>query len=249
MKTLGIIPARFASVRFPGKPLALLAGKPVIQWVWERTRQSNALDRVIVATDDPRIADCVTGFGGEVKMTRPDHPSGTDRCAEVLAQISSESWDFVVNIQGDEPFIDPGAIDQLVELLASDSRPDIATLARRIVDHEALFNPNVVKAVVGQSGHALYFSRHPVPYQRGKDQCEWLSAFPFLQHIGLYGFRAEVLPVLTRLPLSPLEQAESLEQLRWLDHGYSIAVGVTVYQSVGIDTPEDLRNAEQMFYR
>lgn len=246
MKTLGIIPARFASTRFPGKPLALLGGKPIIQWVWERARQSNALDTVIVATDDIRIAECVGAFGGRVVMTSSEHPSGTDRCAEVLLKTGGHNWDFAINIQGDEPFIDPAAIDLLAALLQGAASPDIATLARRISDEASLFNPNVVKAVVGQNGKALYFTRHPAPFQRGKETTGWLTGFPYLQHIGIYGFKAPVLGELAKLQPSPLEQAESLEQLRWLENGYSIAVGITAYQSVGIDTPEDLATAEKM---
>jgi 3-deoxy-manno-octulosonate cytidylyltransferase (CMP-KDO synthetase) len=249
MKTLGIIPARFASTRFPGKPLALLGGKPVIQWVWERARQSNALDEVIVATDDERIAECAFSFGGHVVMTSSDHPSGTDRCAEVLLKMGVDNWDFSINIQGDEPFIDPGAIDLLAGLLQGPASPDIATLARKIPDEASLFNPNVVKAVVGQNGKALYFTRHPAPFQRGKDASEWLAGFPYLQHIGIYGFKAAVLTALSKLQPSPLEKAESLEQLRWLENGYSIAVGVTAYQTVGIDTQEDLEAAEKMLYK
>lgn len=249
MKTLGIIPARFASTRFPGKPLAMLAGKPIIQWVWERAFKSNALSRVIVATDDRRIASAVASFGGEVAMTSPEHPSGTDRCAEVLLKMEGEGWDFIVNIQGDEPFIDPGAIDQLVALLRGAESPDIATLARKIPDEASLFNPNVVKAVVGKNGKALYFTRHPAPYQRSVDSTDWLEHFPYLQHIGLYGFKASVLKELTKLPPSPLELAESLEQLRWLENDYSIAVGITEYLSVGIDTPGDLAEAEKMLHK
>jgi 3-deoxy-manno-octulosonate cytidylyltransferase (CMP-KDO synthetase) len=244
MKTLGIIPARFASTRFPGKPLALLAGKPIIQWVWERARESNVLDRVIVATDDARILEVVEAFGGEAVLTRSNHPSGTDRCAEVLAGEPTGEWTWVCNVQGDEPFLDPAAIDQLGALLRSDAQPGIATLARPIEDAVALTNPNVVKVAVGQKGNALYFSRHPVPFVRGADPGQWLERYGFLQHIGLYGFRADVLPQLTALPPSPLEQAESLEQLRWLEHGFPIAVGITRYTSIGIDTPEDLKYAQ-----
>ena len=244
MKTLGIIPARFASTRFPGKPLALLAGKPIIQWVWERASQSNVLDRVVVATDDPRIQACVEGFGGEVLMTRSDHPSGTDRCAEVLAGEPAGAWTWVVNVQGDEPFLDPAVIDQLGALLRSETSPPIATLARPIREIRNLNNPNVVKVVCNTHGEALYFSRHPIPYIRGADPGQWMERFDYLQHIGLYGFRADVLPRLTTLSAGKLEQAESLEQLRWLENGFSIAVGITHYPSFGIDTPEDLRYAQ-----
>ncbi|MBK7410796.1 MAG: 3-deoxy-manno-octulosonate cytidylyltransferase [Saprospirales bacterium] len=249
MKTLGIIPARFASTRFPGKPLALLNEKPLIQWVWEHASQSNSLDEVIVATDDPRIAECVTAFGGIVHMTRPDHLSGTDRCAEVVANYHPGTWTWALNIQGDEPFLTPNAIDQLIEVLKASPAPDIATLARPVVHTAQLFNPNVVKVVRAENGRALYFSRHPVPFFRDRDQEDWLSGFPYLQHIGLYGFRAEVLRQLTELPPSSLELAESLEQLRWLENGYSIAVALTDYESIGIDTPEDLAFAQQIMDR
>lgn len=245
MKTLGIIPARFASTRFPGKPLALLGGRPVIQWVWEHAFETNSLDEVIVATDDARIADCVDRFGGKVQMTRPDHPSGTDRCAEVLAAQEPAHYGWVVNIQGDEPFLKPSAIDQLVGVLKASPAPDIATLARRITGTDQLFNPNVVKVVRAADGRALYFSRHPVPFFRDLERETWLEAYPYLQHIGLYGFRADVLLRLTGLPPGLLEKAESLEQLRWLDNGYSIAVALTDYLAVGIDTPEDLGAAEK----
>ena len=245
MKTLGIIPARFASTRFPGKPLAMLHGKPVIRWVWENVSLANELDAVVVATDDERIAKTVLDFGGRVQMTRPDHPSGTDRCAEVLISLGAHQWSRVVNIQGDEPFIDPGAIDLLVSLLKGQAAPPIATLARRIADEEQLFNPNVVKVAMSASGQALFFSRNPLPYVRGKEKKDWLQNYPFLQHIGLYGFQAPVLLEITQLQPSPLETAESLEQLRWLENGYGIAVALTEYHSLGIDTPEDLAEAEK----
>ncbi len=246
MKTLGIIPARFASTRFPGKPLALLKGKPIIQWVWEQAGKSNGLDGLLVATDDERISDCVKSFGGEVFMTRPDHPSGTDRCAEVLRGFPAGEWELAINIQGDEPFINPAAIDQLVDLLHAPYSPAIATLARPISSPEHLFNPNVVKVVVSKFGQALYFSRHPLPYNRNLDREAWLSAYTYLQHIGLYGFRGQALLEISKLPPSPLELAESLEQLRWLENGYTIAVGVTDYVSIGIDTPEDLEAAGRL---
>ena len=249
MKTLGIIPARFASTRFPGKPLALLSEKPIIQWVWEHASQANSLDEVIVATDDPRIAECVIAFGGAVHMTRSDHPSGTDRCAEVLANYNPGSWDLALNIQGDEPFLKPSAIDQLVEVLKASAAPDIATLARPVAQTDHLFNPNVVKVVRAMNGRALYFSRHPIPFFRGREREDWLQSYPYLQHIGLYGFRTEVLLQLPKLPPSLLEGAESLEQLRWLENGYSIAVALTDYESIGIDTPEDLEFAQQIMDR
>jgi len=246
MKTLGIIPARFASTRFPGKPLALLKGKPIIRWVWETASLANELDDLVVATDDGRIARIVEEFGGKAILTRSDHLSGTDRCAEALDVMGPRNWSRVINIQGDEPFIDPRAIDQLVATLRRDGAPPISTLARPVSSPDQLFNPNVVKVVVSVSGRALYFSRHPVPFCRGADLDRWMAMHAYFQHIGIYGFSAKALPEITGLPPSALEKAESLEQLRWLENDYQIAVGITDYQSVGIDTPEDLEKAEIM---
>ena len=245
MKTLGIIPARFASTRFPGKPLALLSGKPMIQWVWERVSQSNSLDEVIVATDDLRIAECVNSFGGQARITRDDHLSGTDRCAEVLASYKPGAWSCVLNIQGDEPFIRPDMIDQLSALMSAKPDIEIATLACKINNLEQLHNPNVVKLVADVKGRALYFSRHPIPFARGVSPEHWMEAYSYLQHIGLYGFRAALLPMLTKLPPGRLEKAESLEQLRWLENGYAIAVAQTEYALLGVDTPEDLDAAQE----
>lgn len=242
MKFIGIIPARFASTRFPGKPLADLGGKPMIRWVYENTMQS--LETVVVATDHPAIEAAVNDFGGKVLMTSPDHPSGTDRCAEVLKILKEkgESFDVVLNIQGDEPFIRNVHLSLLMEAFESGDT-QIATLAKVIEDPHALFDPNIVKVVRDRKGNALYFSRSPVPYQRDLGQGEWYSRFEYLKHLGMYAYRADILEQITRLKTSPLEQAESLEQLRWLENGYRIRVDITTEVSMGIDTPEDLEKA------
>jgi len=242
MKVIAIIPARYASTRFPGKPLAMLGGKPIIQHVYEKAAQ--AVADVIVATDDDRIYQTVCQFGGRAVMTSADHRSGTDRIAEA-ARLAQTDADVVVNLQGDEPFIRPSQISALVECFA---QPDvqIATLATRFQSLEALRNPNSPKIAVDDRGRALYFSRSVIPYVRGRDESEWLQSYPYLKHIGVYAFRRETLQEVTRLPQSPLELAESLEQLRWLSAGYPIAVAITEFETVGIDTPEDLQRAEQM---
>jgi 3-deoxy-manno-octulosonate cytidylyltransferase (CMP-KDO synthetase) len=237
MSVLAVIPARYASTRFPGKPLALIQGKSMIQRVWEQVAQVSLVHRAVVATDDERIAEHVLDFGGTVCMTRADHPSGTDRCAEVAAQVVDCDW--IVNIQGDEPFVQPEQINLLIETLIQ-SKAGIATLVKKISDPALLFNPNVVKAVRSQQGQAIYFSRHPIPFLRGYPESEWLQHADYFKHIGLYGFARNTLLQLAELPPTPLEIAESLEQLRWLQHGYAIQVGITHLETVGIDTPEDL---------
>lgn len=236
---LGIIPARWASSRFPGKPLADLNGRPMVLHVWDKCRQAG-LDRIVIATDDERIAACCQEAGAEVQMTDADLPSGTDRCA-VVARDAAE--DLVINIQGDEPFISPDAIRQLVALLKDRPFCPIATLARKEVDPEVLSSPNVVKVVCNNNGEAMYFSRAWIPYQRDQEQDQWPLHATYLTHIGLYGFRREILMKLSALPVGILERTEQLEQLRWLSEGYRISVGVTDYQSMGIDTPEDLVRA------
>lgn len=245
MNYLGIIPARYASTRFPGKPLANLGGKPMIQWVYENTLQS--LENVIVATDHPDIHSAVNRFGGKVIMTSPDHPSGTDRCAEVLETLreKGESYDVVLNIQGDEPLIRNTHLSILMHAFDRDDI-QIATLANVIEDPAELFNPNVVKVVTGKGGKALYFSRSPIPHLRNRPEEDWFNGFKYLKHLGMYAYRSEVLSKITRLKTSPLEQAESLEQLRWLEHGYSIRVHITTEVSMGIDTPEDLEKAREI---
>ncbi len=236
---IAIIPARYASTRFPGKPLADIWGKSMLQRVWEQARKSTLVERVIIATDDERIYEHAHAFGGEVIMTRSDHRSGTDRCAEVATSI--ENAEIILNIQGDEPFVQPEQTDLLVRTLTEAPPCPIATLVKRIRTPEELFNPNVVKAVFAQNRQALYFSRHPIPFVRGVAPEVWLTAGEFYKHLGLYAFRRDALLQVAQLPPSPLEVAESLEQLRWLAHGYSIAVGITDAESMGIDTPEDLQ--------
>lgn len=248
MKFIGIIPVRFASTRFPGKPLAMLGGKPVIQRVYEQV--VGVLDDAVVATDDQRIYDAVLAFGGKAVMTSVNHKSGTDRCWEAFTKVA-ESYDVIVNIQGDEPFIQP---QQLKTVCACFDQPtvDIATLVKPFTEADglkALQNPNSPKVVVDNEMHALYFSRSVIPYLRGVEPEEWLSHHTYYKHIGLYAYRAEVLKAITQLPQSRLELAESLEQLRWLENGYTIKVGISETETIGIDTPEDLQTAELFLQR
>lgn len=246
MKHIAIIPARYASTRFPGKPLAMLQGKTVIQRVYEQVTKQ--LDDACVATDDERIYNHVKSWGGNVVMTRTDHKSGTDRIEEAMEKLEAEgkSFDVVVNVQGDEPFIQPKQIAAVCRCF-DDADTQIATLGIRFGnDINAIANPNSPKIVVDNRGFAMYFSRSVIPFCRGIEQTEWPSAFPFLKHIGMYAYRREVLREVTSLPQSSLEKAESLEQLRWLQNGYKIKVGETTTETVGIDTPEDLAKAEQM---
>lgn len=240
MKFIGLIPARYASTRFPGKPLALLAGKPVIQHVYEQA--AKVLDAVYVATDDERIYNKVLEFGGKVVMTSIEHHSGTDRIEEALEKIGG-NFDVVVNIQGDEPFIAQSQIETLCHCF-EDEATQIATLGKPFECIEAVENPNSPKIVVDNRGYAMYFSRSIIPFVRGVERQEWLKKYPFLKHLGIYAYRTEVLKAITRLPQSSLELAESLEQLRWLENGYRIKVGITNVETVGIDTPEDLQRAE-----
>lgn len=237
---LGIIPARYASTRFPAKPLADLGGKSMIQRVYEQVKKSKLVSEVVVATDHPEILNHVNKFGGNVCMTKESHASGTDRCFEVLS-LQKKEYKYVINIQGDEPFIQPEQIDLLAKLL--DGKTEIATLVKKIEDREQLFNPNVVKAVVSNDKTALYFSRSPIPHIRNTQESEWLSKHTFYKHIGMYAYRADILKQLTALPISTLEKAESLEQLRWLENGFKISVAETQTETIGIDTPEDLQKA------
>ncbi|HMJ92347.1 MAG TPA: 3-deoxy-manno-octulosonate cytidylyltransferase [Candidatus Acidoferrum sp.] len=240
MNILGIIPARYASTRFPAKPLALIAGKPLIQRVVEQCRNAKSLHDVIVATDDERIARVAEKFC-RVEMTRGDHPSGSDRIAEVAARIDCDA---VVNIQGDEPLIDPAVIDAVAGALAESEMSTAATAIRSVEDWES---PNVVKVVVSAFGHALYFSRRTIPFVRdaaSRSSSEQLAAFPFLKHLGIYGYRRETLLRLVKHPVSPLESAEKLEQLRALENGIQIAVVKVNYDSVGVDVPEDVERVE-----
>ena len=239
MKVLGVIPARYASSRFPGKPLVDIQGKTMIQRVYEQAMKAKSLSKVIVATDDERIFNHVKSFKGEVMMTSDVHQSGTDRCAEVINQLSSEAFDAVVNIQGDEPFINPSQIDSVVEVLKKEQFM-IATLVKRIYTEGVIHNPNIVKAVFSSEGKALYFSRSPIPYLRNIPIDEWLSKGEFYKHIGLYAYKSSVLKEIALLPPSRLEQLESLEQLRWLENGYAIGIAETNLETIGIDTPEDL---------
>lgn len=238
---LAIIPARFASTRFPGKPLVQIAGKSMIERVYQQVSLCHSVSEIRIATDDQRIAEEVIQFGAEAVMTDPDCPSGTDRCAEVL-QKEKSSFDFVINVQGDEPFLRPEQLEELIKTLV-ETGADIGTLCRKIQKPEEIFNPNVVKCVKSKNHKALYFSRNPIPFVRGEEKSEWLGKADFFQHIGLYGFKAAVLPQLSGMDQSGLEKAESLEQLRWLENGFSIAVKETTYESIGIDTPEDLDRA------
>jgi len=244
MKFIGIIPARFQSTRFPGKPLALIHNKPMIRWVVERTQA--ALENVWVATDHEGIAETVRAFGGQCLMTSPLHCSGTDRCAEAAAMLADTvDFDVVINVQGDEPFIRPEQIRELTDCFTPGT--EIATLIRPFSDAEELENPNKPKVVIGHSGQALYFSRSVIPYVRGKEKDKWLPETAFWAHVGLYGYRKDILREITRLEPGKLETAESLEQLRWLENGYRIQTAITQYISIGIDTPEDLENALRFF--
>ena len=241
MNFIGIIPARYSSSRFPGKPLAILGGKPVIEHVYRQV--SSVMKDVFVATDDQRIYDAVEAFGGKAIMTRSDHKSGTDRICEALEKVGG-SFDVVINIQGDEPFIQKSQLETVMQCF-DDPRTQIATLGKPFESMEAVENPNSPKIVLDNDGYALYFSRSVIPFVRGKEHEEWLSHFPYLKHIGLYAYRTEVLMEISKLPQSTLELAESLEQLRWLQNGYKIKVGLTNVETIGIDTPEDLQRAEE----
>lgn len=244
LRFVAIIPARYASTRFPGKPLALLGGKPVIQRVYEQV--SAVVEDAVVATDDERIYAAVEAFGGRVVMTSTEHRSGTDRCYEAYQKLGKQ-FDVVINVQGDEPFI---AHSQLRAIMAcfEDEQTEIATLVKPFTVEdgiEALENPNSPKVVVDAASKAIYFSRSVIPYLRGVERAEWLKYHTFYKHIGMYAFRSEVLREVTSLPQSSLEKAESLEQLRWIENGYKIGVGISDVETVGIDTPEDLARAEE----
>lgn len=241
MKFIAIIPARYASTRFPGKPLAMLGGKTVIQRVYEQA--SAVLEEAYVATDDERIYQAVEAFGGCTVMTRADHKSGTDRLEEAATKIGTDA-DVIINIQGDEPFIQRSQIETLKGLFENDET-QIGTLGKPFENMEAVQNPNSPKIVCDRRGFALYFSRSVIPYVRGEEPANWLNHFPYLKHLGIYAYRRQVLHEVTQLPQSSLEKAESLEQLRWLENGYRIRVGITNVETVGIDTPEDLQRAEE----
>ena len=240
-KFIAIIPARYASTRFPGKPLAVLGGKPVIQRVYEQV--SSVLSDVWVATDDERIRQAVELFGGRVVMTRTDHKSGTDRIEEAAEKIGTTA-DVIINVQGDEPFIQRSQVETIMHLF-DDAETQIGTIGKPFDTIEQAENPNSPKIVTDVRGYALYFSRSVIPFIRGHERQHWLNQFPFLKHLGLYAYRRDVLRQITKLPQSSLEKAESLEQLRWLQNGYRIKVGLTDVETVGIDTPEDLARAEE----
>ena len=244
LRFIAIIPARYASTRFPAKPLALLGGKPVIQRVYEQV--TGVISSAVVATDDERIAEVVKSFGGQVVMTSPNHKSGTDRCWEAYQKLGEE-YDVVINVQGDEPFIAHSQLKAIMECV-EDENTDIARLVKPFVESDglaAIENPNSPKVVLDSESRAIYFSRSVIPYLRGVEPEQWLSSHTFYKHIGMYAFRSDVLGKITSLPQSTLELAESLEQLRWLENGYKIGVGISDVETVGIDTPEDLQRAEE----
>jgi 3-deoxy-manno-octulosonate cytidylyltransferase (CMP-KDO synthetase) len=242
MKVVGIIPSRYNSTRFPGKPLAMIKGKTMIQRVCEQAWKSK-LDAVVVATDDMRIAEEVLGFGGQYVLTDPNHPSGTDRCREALYMVEGQ-YDAMVNIQGDEPFIDPEQINQVIELISRDDT-QLASLAKRIEDEKELFSQNTVKVVMDREGNALYFSRNPIPFMRNIDHEKWLQKGVFYKHVGIYGYKVETLRQIAEMQPTALENSESLEQLRWLENGLSIRMGITKSENVSIDHPSDIEKANQ----
>ena len=244
MKCIGVIPARYASTRFPGKPLVMIDGKSMIRRVYEQALQAVSLSFLIVATDDPRIENHVKSFGGTAVLTSQYHKSGTERCHEAVQRIiesdsANNQYDVVINIQGDEPYINPEQIDQVAGCF-NDSSVRIATLSKKITTDHDLFDPNIVKVITSSKNNAIYFSRQAIPYIRDVKEDKWISRHDFFKHIGIYGYRTEILAELVRLSPSPLENAEALEQLRWLENGYPIYVRETEYESISVDTPEDL---------
>ena len=239
MKTLGIVPARYASTRFPAKALVDIYGKSMVQRVYEQAKKCLALNEVVVATDDARIFNHVVAFGGRVMMTSKTHQSGTDRCAEVAAALPE--FDVVINIQGDEPFINPKQIAKVAALF-TDVKTALATLVKKIETEEELQNTNTPKVVLNHFSEAVYFSRSVIPYIRGQEIQNWLQHHTFYKHIGIYGYRSAVLHQITKLPVSTLEKAESLEQLRWIENGYRIKVAETNIETLAVDTPADLEN-------
>ncbi len=244
MVFIGIIPARYASTRFPGKPLALINGKPMIQLVYEKAKLS--LSEVWVATDDQRIFDVVTSFGGKVVKTSENHKSGTDRCAEAAHVLAEDiKFDVVINIQGDEPFIETEQIDLLKSCFLNNA--EIATLIKPIKNTEELFDPNKPKVVINNKKNAIYFSRSPIPFSRDSEKQDWVSETNYWGHVGMYAYKNSILQKITKLPQSQLEKAESLEQLRWIENGYSITTAITESNNFGIDTPADLEKALQLF--
>ena len=246
MKILGIIPARYGSTRFEGKPLALINGKMMIQRVYEQAKKADKLAEVVVATDDERIFNAVVGFGGKAVMTSANHKSGTDRCREVVDKIGT-GFDAVINIQGDEPYINPLQINQIAELI-SDKNTPLASLCKPISDYDELVSHNAVKVVFDKDGKALYFSRYAIPFMRNvEDDKIWMSKRTFYKHIGIYAYKTDVLKEVSALPQSGLELAESLEQLRWLENGYIVRMGVTEFESYSVDVPDDIVKIEKIF--
>lgn len=244
MTVTAVIPARYASTRLPGKPLAEIEGRPMIQWVYDRVRRASLVDAVIVATDDQRIFDAVRAFGGKVVMTSPDHPSGTDRLAEVAESLDT---DLLVNVQGDEPLIDAAVIDAAIQPMVDGDAAPVVTASTRIKSREDLLNPDVVKVVTDRAGYALYFSRSPIPFDRDEPPASMdLDERPFWKHIGLYVYRIDFLLQYSRMARTPLEMREKLEQLRILEHGYRIRVVETVYDSMGVDSLEDLEQIRKL---
>ncbi|MGC3947268.1 MAG: 3-deoxy-manno-octulosonate cytidylyltransferase [Chryseolinea sp.] len=243
MKILGIIPSRYASTRLPAKPLVMIKGKSMVQRVYEQTSKSKLLSKVVVATDHQEIFDHVKSFGGEVCMTRVDHASGTDRCYEALT-LQNENYDYVINVQGDEPFIQPEQIDLLAAAL--DGKTEIATLVKAIDSFDELANPSEAKVVVNTRGEALYFSRSMIPFINKAPHEQWLGRHTFFKHVGMYAYRCDVLKEVSGLAVSLLEKAESLEQLRWLENGFRVTVVETQTETFAIDTPADLDKATQM---
>jgi 3-deoxy-manno-octulosonate cytidylyltransferase (CMP-KDO synthetase) len=244
MKILGIIPARYASTRFPAKALADIHGKSMVRRVYEQALKTPSLSRVVVATDHEKIYAHVKDFG-DVVMTSLEHQSGTDRCCEALHKLN-ETFDYVINIQGDEPFIMPAQIDLLADCLKS---PDVqlATLVKKITDKETLFNHNTPKVIFNKNLEAIYFSRQTIPHLRGIKEDDWLASHEFYKHIGIYAYRADILEQITKLPVSELEKSEALEQLRWIENGYRIKVAITQYETIGIDTPDDLKKVASLY--
>jgi 3-deoxy-manno-octulosonate cytidylyltransferase (CMP-KDO synthetase) len=240
MKILGIIPARFASTRFPAKALVDIAGKPMVQRVYEQAIKSKKLDKVVVATDHTKIKEVVESFAGDVMMTSDQHPTGTDRCFEAL-QLQSTDYDYAINIQGDEPFIHPDSIDELAGLL--DGNSQLATLVTPFKSSEQLFNPSLMKVIFDKYNNAIYFSREVVPHLRGVNKSMWAEKHTYYKHVCMYAYRSDILAEITQLDQSDLEKAESLEQLRWIENGYKIKIGITDKESMSIDTPEDLQRA------
>lgn len=244
MNYIVIIPSRYESTRFPGKPLADICGKPMIQRVYEQA--AKAIAEVWVATDDERIVDAVKGFGGNVVMTSTDHRSGTDRCAEAVlkaSEITGKTYDVVINVQGDEPFMQPDQIELIMECFTASPKTEIATLIQPILKNEDIFRSDMVKVILDNEQNAIYFSRSPIPFIVKTDESQWLESYPFYGHVGLYAYRSDILQKLSKLKEGLLEKVESLEQLRWLENGFRIKTNITDSDSFGIDTPEDLEQA------